>query len=204
MAPELPAELALAVDRALVRDPARRWQSADEMRRGVARGLRSDGRACPSTPPSLQALRDEHRRTTEIGLDMVAASHHRWSSTSLRLVLSPDRGAARERVLSGESELLVGREVGAPHWEVADNRISRVHLRVGWDPQHGGYRATDAQSTNGLRVNGVRQESACLSASDRPARRGHALDPERGSGHEWSARECSASGTLARHAAFER
>jgi transcriptional regulator with GAF, ATPase, and Fis domain len=37
---------------------------------------------------------------------------------------------------------------------------------VGWDPQHGGYRATDAQSTNGLRVNGVRHESVALSPGD--------------------------------------
>ncbi len=165
VAPELPADLALAVDRALAHDPAQRWQSADDMRQVLLEAYARTEQA-PSTPPSLRALRDQHRRTTEQGLDMVAATYHRWSSTILRLVFSPDRSAARERVLSGDSELLVGREVGAPHWEVADSRISRVHLRLGWDPQHGGYRATDAQSTNGLRVNGVRRESVCLSAGD--------------------------------------
>jgi DNA-binding NtrC family response regulator/serine/threonine protein kinase len=165
VAPELPAELVLAVDRALACDPAQRWQSADEMRQVLLEAYARTEHA-PGTPPSLEALRDQHRRTTEIGLDVAAASQHRRSSTILRLVLSPDRGAARERVLSGESELLVGREVGAPHWGVTDNKISRVHLRVGWDPQHGGYRATDAQSTNGFRVNGVRQESVALSPGD--------------------------------------
>ena len=165
VAPDLPAELILAVDRALARDPAQRWQSADEMRKVLLEAYARTAHS-PSTPPSLQALRDQHRRTTEQGLEQAAASYRRRSSTSLRLVLSPDRNAVRERVLSGDSELLVGREVAAPHWEITDNKISRVHLRVAWDPRHGGYQATDAQSTNGLRVNGVRQESVALAAGD--------------------------------------
>jgi len=165
VAPELPAELSRTVDRALARDPAQRWQSADEMREALLEAYARTEHE-PSTPPSLRALRYQHRRTTEQGLEMAAASYRRRSSTVLRLVLSPDRSTARERALSGESELLLGREVGAQHWEVADNRISRVHVRVSWDPQQGGYCATDAQSTNGLRVNGVRRESVALAPGD--------------------------------------
>jgi transcriptional regulator with AAA-type ATPase domain/serine/threonine protein kinase len=164
VAPELTPEFAAVVDRALARDPALRWQSADQMLEALIEAHRPVLRS-PSAPPSLRTGLDLQRHTTEQDHDVVASSR-RWSSTLLHLVWSPDAGCARERVLSGEGELLLGRDVGNPGWSVADTRISRVHLRVAWDNQQGCYRATDTQSTNGLRVNGVRRATMPLSHGD--------------------------------------
>jgi transcriptional regulator with AAA-type ATPase domain/serine/threonine protein kinase len=165
VAPELPRELIAVVDRALVRDPAGRWQNAEQMLMALQNAYHPGSARSPSAPPSLRTGVDLQRHTTEQDFD-IQASSRRWSSTSLRLVSSPDVGCARERVLSGDGELLLGRDVGNPGWSITDSRISRVHMRVAWDRQQGCYRATDTQSTNGLRVNGVRQTTIPLSNGD--------------------------------------
>jgi DNA-binding NtrC family response regulator/serine/threonine protein kinase len=164
VAPELPRELIAVVDRALSRDPAERWQNAEQMLHALLEAYRPAGHS-PSAPPSLRTSVDQQRHTTEQDFDVVASSR-RWSTTMLHVVSSPDRDCVREKVLTGEGELLIGRDVGNPGWSVSDSRISRVHVRVAWDAQQGCYRATDTQSTNGLRVNGARRATIPLSHGD--------------------------------------
>jgi DNA-binding NtrC family response regulator/serine/threonine protein kinase len=165
--PDLPPELILAVDRALLRDPDARWQTADAMAEKLRRTQRTAMPRFPTDPrpTALPVTVTPQRSTTEQNREEAAASA-RWSSTVLRVLSTPDTGTHRERVLTSASELLIGRDVGDRGWSIADARVSRLHVRVAWDDRQRCYRATDLQSTNGLRVNGRRQSTATLSHGD--------------------------------------
>jgi two-component system response regulator GlrR len=163
--PGLPPELVRTIDRALRRDPAERFQSADEMRQELLEA-RSPGRPKLRTAPvTASTVNDPHRHTTEQDRELYAPSQ-RFLSSTLRLVWSPDTATARERTLSQQGELLIGRDAGNTGWSIGDTRVSRLHVRIAWDDRQGCYRATDLQSTNGMRVNGLRRNTTTLSHGD--------------------------------------
>ncbi len=164
LAPELPVAFTTVVDRALRRDPAKRWQRAEDMRASL---LEAYDPSQPRPIPSPSApLHDTHRHTTEHDSEIVASSRRWSSSTTLCLMHSPDQACLRERTLTTESELLLGRDVGGPGWTLGDARVSRLHARISWDERQNCYRVSDLQSTNGVRVNGMRRSTFTLSHGD--------------------------------------
>jgi transcriptional regulator with GAF, ATPase, and Fis domain len=86
----------------------------------------------------------------------------------LTVVHSPDAASVGKAAeLSAGSELLaVGRDVAEQGLCARDPRMSRTHFRVVWDGRARVHRLGDAGSANGTFVNGVRAESAPLSAGD--------------------------------------
>ncbi|MGC4093995.1 MAG: protein kinase [Polyangiaceae bacterium] len=163
--PHLPSGLVNVIDRALLRDPALRFQSAEEMRQALL-DARAPGRPKLRTAPvTASTVNDPQRHTTEQDRELYAPSQ-RFMSSSLRLVSSPDPSQQRERTLSQQGELLIGRDAGNMGWSIGDTRVSRLHIRIAWDERQGCYRATDLQSTNGMRVNGLRRNTTTLSHGD--------------------------------------
>jgi transcriptional regulator with GAF, ATPase, and Fis domain len=82
----------------------------------------------------------------------------------LRLVVvhSPDDAAvgAVARLSPGDV-LLLGRDI-SEGLRIRDARMSRLHLRIVWDPVQRGFRYGDAGSANGTFVGGARAESGLL------------------------------------------
>lgn len=165
--PSAPAELVVAVDRALQRDPSARWQNAREMCDQMRRAYRPSAARYPTDPrpQPLPVQVSPQRLTTEQDRDEAAASARR-SSTLLRVLSTPDSSAERERVLPWRKELLLGRDVGQQGWSIADARISRLHACIAWDELLRCYRVSDRESTNGVRINGRRQSAAPVSHGD--------------------------------------
>lgn len=164
VAPHFPAGLVAVVDRALLRDIKQRWQSAEQMREALAEALQREEPGAPVLPRT-GASPDAHRHTTEQDREVGAVSR-RFATTSLRIVNGPDFTKTPVRTLSTTDELLLGRDVGNTGWSVNDSRVSRVHMRIAWDERQGCYRATDLQSTNGSRVNGMKRSTLPLSTGD--------------------------------------
>ncbi|HET9960074.1 MAG TPA: sigma 54-interacting transcriptional regulator, partial [Polyangiaceae bacterium] len=185
LVPDLPPVLVATVDRALLRDPSIRFQSAEQMRDSLlgtfhpadvaAAPFQSASRRPlseagiprrPQEPPQRTALSDSvQRHPTEQDRELGPVLSSR-PGTALAVVSSPDTWAPRKRDLSPTSELLIGRDAGPLGWSFADTRVSRVHARVAWDERQGCFRATDLNSTNGMRVNAVRKTTMPLSSGD--------------------------------------
>ncbi len=164
LAPDLPPGLIATVDRALARDTAQRWQTAEQMLEALLQAAHQPPVARRSLPRT-GAMPDVLRHTTEQDREVGVASR-RVAATTLRLVNGPDFTSMPVRTLSHENELLLGRDVGAGGWSIGDTRVSRVHLRVAWDDRQGCFRATDQQSTNGTRINGLKRATLPLSTGD--------------------------------------
>ena len=163
--PSLPFGLVAVIDRALRRDPLERFQSATEMRDALLEAKAPGKPKLRTAPVMASTVNDPHRHTTEQDRELYAPSQ-RFLSSTLRLVSSPDQATLRERTLSQQSELLIGRDAGNTGWSIGDTRVSRLHVRIAWDERQGCYRATDLQSTNGMRVNGLRRNTTTLSHGD--------------------------------------
>jgi transcriptional regulator with GAF, ATPase, and Fis domain len=85
----------------------------------------------------------------------------------LHVVASPDASCIERRSALGDDVLLLGRDLQTEGGLcVQDQRLSRVHARVAFDPRSGAYRIGDGQSRNGTYVNGRRITTALLSAGD--------------------------------------
>jgi DNA-binding NtrC family response regulator/serine/threonine protein kinase len=163
--PLLPPELVQVIDRALQREQATRFQTAEDMRHALSLARTPERPKLRTAPVSIQTVNDPQRHTTEQDREPYLASQ-RWSNSLVRIVISPDASGAREHTLSQQGELLIGRDAGGSGWSIADTRVSRLHLRIAFDEQQGCYRATDLQSTNGLRVNALRRNTTTLAHGD--------------------------------------
>jgi DNA-binding NtrC family response regulator len=90
----------------------------------------------------------------------------RVSPLELHVVHSPDlelRGTVVPA--SAETDLVLGR--AAPRGlAIADNRVSRSHVRIVWDARAQRYRCADLASANGTFLNGQRIQSALLGNND--------------------------------------
>jgi transcriptional regulator with AAA-type ATPase domain len=164
----LPRGLVEVVDRALARHPDERFQRAEDMCVALQACNLGGGLLVHDSPPEIrQPLRVSSalRNATELD-DEFAPSACAPHEAVLRLVCSPDGEALREQRLCRDSELLVGRDAGALGWTLADQRMSRVHVALGWDAQQLAFRVTDIQSTNGFRVNGERRATCLLRHGD--------------------------------------
>ncbi|HLV64251.1 MAG TPA: sigma 54-interacting transcriptional regulator, partial [Polyangiaceae bacterium] len=165
VAPDLPPDLIAIVDRALMLDPEDRFQSAAEMRAALlARSLERAGQRSAAVVPTVFSQTYDNRTTEEES--HFPSLREGPQPVVLRLVNTPDASASRDRVLPLHGELLIGREAAPGGWSIADARVSRLHARVSWDAASGCYRITDLNSRNGVRVNGVRTQSAPLAPGD--------------------------------------
>lgn len=83
---------------------------------------------------------------------------------SLSVVHSPDPRALRRELTLGSEPTLVGREAGKRGLNLADPRMSRLHLRLLCDTR--GCRVVDMDSSNGTFVNGQRVGEQVLEPGD--------------------------------------
>ncbi|MCB9586052.1 MAG: sigma 54-interacting transcriptional regulator [Polyangiaceae bacterium] len=83
---------------------------------------------------------------------------------TLSIVFCPDNKAARRELSLSSEQLLIGREAGRQGLNLADPRISRLHLRILSEAR--GYRLVDMNSSNGTYVNGQRVGSYWLQPGD--------------------------------------
>lgn len=86
------------------------------------------------------------------------------AEASLSVVHSPDPRALRRELKLGPAPTLVGREAGKRGLNLADPRISRLHLRLLCDAR--GCRVVDMNSSNGTFVNGQRVNEQVLAPGD--------------------------------------
>jgi DNA-binding NtrC family response regulator len=110
-------------------------------------------------------LKREPDATTLRGSD---EAHEETSVEAIRLeiVFSPDSAAVgAAELMSRERTLILGRDV-ANGRRIRDPRLSRLHVRVVWDPVARAYRYGDADSANGTFVNGYRSASGLLMPND--------------------------------------
>lgn len=101
----------------------------------------------------LGGVKRELASTTLRGSD---EAHEESSAEALRLeiVHCPDLAAVGAvEVMSRERTLIFGRDV-AEGRRIRDPRLSRLHVRIVWDPVARAYRYGDADSANGTFVNG--------------------------------------------------
>jgi transcriptional regulator with GAF, ATPase, and Fis domain len=85
---------------------------------------------------------------------------------SLMVVHSPDPRAVGLAIRLDDGPVVVGRDVQGAGVCIADDRLSRVHFRVGFDGRASHHRITDAESRNGTFVSGARVDSALMRAGD--------------------------------------
>lgn len=84
----------------------------------------------------------------------------------LRVVHSPDaRVLGRGLPLNPQESALIGRREGL-ELSIADDRVSRSHVRFVWDQRTRVYRFADLGSANGTHLNGQRCEGGILSRND--------------------------------------
>jgi transcriptional regulator with GAF, ATPase, and Fis domain len=89
------------------------------------------------------------------------------TSAFLHVVASPDPERVGGRCPLGDDVLLLGRDLQTEGGLcLQDQRLSRVHARLAFDPRSGAYRVGDGQSRNGTFVNGKRITTALLAAGD--------------------------------------
>lgn len=84
----------------------------------------------------------------------------------LRIVFSPDKRVTRDPIPLPRDLTLIGRDVGDQGISISDPRVSRLHVRIGWDGRGGVHRLGDAGSSNGSAVNGQPVTSAALAPDD--------------------------------------
>ncbi len=111
------------------------------------------------------AVKREPDATTLRGSD---EAHEETSVEAMRLeiVFCPDASAVGTvEVMSRERTLIFGRDVVEGR-RIRDPRLSRLHVRIVWDPVARAYRYGDADSANGTFVNGYRSESGLLMPND--------------------------------------
>lgn len=85
---------------------------------------------------------------------------------ALRVVYSPDRAQCRSHPVAGSDLVLIGRDVSESNLRLTDPRLSRLHVRIAFDPRAQMYRVGDAGSSNGTFVNGARIDTALLRPGD--------------------------------------
>lgn len=104
--------------------------------------------------------------TTQNDTECAAAPAERSSILELEVVQSPDFSVQGCRIgLDSTRDLVIGRLVNRG-FSITDQRISRSHLRIVWDPRAQVFRCADLTSANGSFLNGRRVESGLLGPND--------------------------------------